>query len=90
MAAATTKTPAETEAEAAAKAAEAEAEAAAKAEAVAAAKAAEPVIEREFEVVRDFASHVGTQLIRFVKGDVLGEHPGATLHAQGAPVKPLA
>jgi hypothetical protein len=60
------------------------------AEAEVAAKAAEPVIEREFEVVRDFASHIGTQLLRFAKGDILGSHPGETLHAQGAPVKPLA
>jgi len=53
-------------------------------------KAAEPIIEREFEVLRNFASHVATQLLSFAKGDVIGSHPGEALYAAGAPVKPLA
>ena len=60
------------------------------AEAEAAAKEAKPVIEREFEVLRDFASYVKTQLLHFKKGDVVASHPGESLHAAGAPLKPLA
>lgn len=52
--------------------------------------AAASVLEREFEVVRDFASHVGTQLLRFAKGEVVTSHPGEALYASGAPLKPLA
>jgi len=53
-------------------------------------EAAVPLVEREFEVVRDFTSHVATQLLKFAKGDVLGSHPGEALYAGGAPLKPLA
>ena len=55
-----------------------------------AAVAEAPLIVREFEVLRDFGSHVATQLLRFSKGEVISSHPGELLYAAGAPLKPLA
>ena len=75
----------EAKAEAAAKAAEV----AGKAKAEAEVKAEEPVVHREFEVLKNFTAHVETQLINFVKGDILHGIIGEPLHSKGAPVKPL-
>jgi hypothetical protein len=77
------------DAEAKAKTDAAEAEAAGKAKAETEVKAEEPVVHREFEVLKNFTAHVETQLINFVKGDILHGIIGEPLHSKGAPVKPL-
>ena len=54
------------------------------------AEATVPVLARDFEVLREFTSYVATQLLHFHKGDVVTAHPGESLYAGGAPLKPLA
>jgi|GEM_PF-2996340 len=48
----------------------------------------EDVVRHEWIVVRDFVSHVKTQLLTFTKGDVLTHEVGSELASHGAPVKP--
>jgi hypothetical protein len=66
-----------------------DAEAKAKADAEAELKRAQPVELSEYRVVKNFVAHVGTQLVSFVKDDILHGLVGKPLYEKGAAVVPV-